>query len=647
MAERQSKTLFVRNLPFTASNETLTKVFGDIGPVKTAFVVKEKGSDKCKGYGYVKFSMLEDAVKAKEEVKQFEGRNIFSSFANAKQTEKKKKEHGNKVGTTKAEDDSTVSSEVSATKDATTAQQKPVVATSSMDARTKTAYAQAKTVAVRGLPPGTTPEKLQTLIKDVKCIAQVDFPVQGEVNAAHLRFKCVRDAKRAVRRLQVLKLQAAQLSKAVPAGKEKGSQPITLTGKRQGKDKRGRLIIRNLSFKFSTLEAAGRALKEMNSKQILGRPVAVDWAVAKTKYVAGTQTASSTGTKPEKKSDVGEGRTVFIRNVPFEAEEDELSEVFEEFGELVYARLVLDAQTERPKGTAFVQFKTKEAAEQCFEKGQETGQNAGIGLHGRRLIVVPALSRTEAQNRAKVDKTKEKKDSRNLFLAREGMIRPGTQAAAGISQEDMAKRMKIEQMKRERLKNQNIFVSSTRLCVHNLPTKTDEKELWQIALNAAEDPEAKITECRVMRDMQRVNNSGVAKSLGYAFVNFTKHEHALKALRGLNNSEVFGVKKRPIVEFSLENRRALEVQEKRREKSKVAQKRERKQAKAVNPQKQQDKIARAQHTGPKGLPKHFGPKIRHRDRNKGRQIVVLVSVVKPVEAALEQSSTRYANVGGC
>lgn len=31
---------------------------------------------------------------------------------------------------------------------------------------------------------------------------------------------------------------------------------------------------------------------------------------------------------------------------------------------------------------------------------------------------------------------------------------------------------------------------------------------------------------------------------------------------------------------------------------------------------EQDRIAKDQHTGPKGLPKHFGPKLRHRDRKK-------------------------------
>ena len=47
-----------------------------------------------------------------------------------------------------------------------------------------------------------------------------------------------------------------------------------------------------------------------------------------------------------------------------------------------------------------------------------------------------------------------------------------------------------------------------------------------------------------MRDLKNVNAKGIAKSRGYAFVNFSEHEHALKVLRALNNNpEIYGDKK--------------------------------------------------------------------------------------------------------
>lgn len=69
-----------------------------------------------------------------------------------------------------------------------------------------------------------------------------------------------------------------------------------------------------------------------------------------------------------------------------------------------------------------------------------------------------------------------------------------------------------------------------------------------------------------MRDLKNVKSSGVARSLGFAFINFTKHEHALLALRRLNNNpDIFDVDKRPIIEFTLEDKRALDVKEQRRQ----------------------------------------------------------------------------------
>ena len=42
-SERKSKTLFVRNLSYSATNEQLEQLFSEIGPIKRCFVVKNKG----------------------------------------------------------------------------------------------------------------------------------------------------------------------------------------------------------------------------------------------------------------------------------------------------------------------------------------------------------------------------------------------------------------------------------------------------------------------------------------------------------------------------------------------------------------------------------------------------------------------------
>ena len=92
-----------------------------------------------------------------------------------------------------------------------------------------------------------------------------------------------------------------------------------------------------------------------------------------------------------------------------------------------------------------------------------------------------------------------------------------------------------------------------------------------------------------MRDLKHANEEGVGRSLGYAFVNYSKHEHALFALRTLNNNpEIFDADKRPIVEFSLEDKRVLQIKEQRRIKQ-IAKNEEKRIAKMAEAQNEASK----------------------------------------------------------
>lgn len=59
----------------------------------------------------------------------------------------------------------------------------------------------------------------------------------------------------------------------------------------------------------------------------------------------------------ERQSDVGEGKTLFIRNLDFSTPQDSLRNFMEQFGPVHYALLCMDKVMERPKGTGFVKFK--------------------------------------------------------------------------------------------------------------------------------------------------------------------------------------------------------------------------------------------------------------------------------------------------
>lgn len=97
----------------------------------------------------------------------------------------------------------------------------------------------------------------------------------------------------------------------------------------------------------------------------------------------------------------------------------------------------------------------------------------------------------------------------------------------------------------------------------------DDKQLRKLLLNATRGEKVvRIKECRVMRDLKGAYGKIKGQSLGYAFAEFQEHEHALVALRHINNNpEIFGPQKRPIVEFSLEDRRKLKVKELRIQRS--------------------------------------------------------------------------------
>lgn len=245
--------------------------------------------------------------------------------------------------------------------------------------------------------------------------------------------------------------------------------------------------------------------------------------------------------------------TLFIRNLSFDMEEEQLKEFFEEnFGETVYCLICKDKETGESKGTAFVKFKSADDADKCLSEFRDKDMVTKFNVNGRNLMILPAISRERVQDLKK--QPLKHKDKRNLHLAREDFIKPNSEEAEGVSKSDLEKRKLLDLRKREKLKNLHNFVSDVRLCIHNLPQSVDDTRLKQIFMkNIKEDhPKAKIVECKVMRNKNKDGKLGTSK--GFAFVAFSKPEHSLAALRKLNNNpNIFSKEKRPIVEFSIEN----------------------------------------------------------------------------------------------
>ena len=85
-------------------------------------------------------------------------------------------------------------------------------------------------------------------------------------------------------------------------------------------------------------------------------------------------------------------------------------------------------------------------------------------------------------------------------------------AAKGVSQADMAERLRVEKWKRARLRDLNMFVSPHRLCVRNLPAELTDAQLKGLALKHAPKG-AKLTEVKIIRDMTKVQGKTGMESM--------------------------------------------------------------------------------------------------------------------------------------
>ena len=141
--------------------------------------------------------------------------------------------------------------------------------------------------------------------------------------------------------------------------------------------------------------------------------------------------------KKKSVGDVEEGKTVFIRNLSFDTTSEVLKHYMEKFGQVEYALICKDKDTDSPKGTGFVKFKDAGCAKDCNETPCEE-----MMLDGRRLYTDIALPRTQVE-KVVLEKNSKDRDKRNLYLAREGLIYAGSPAAEGVSQYDLEKRLTV------------------------------------------------------------------------------------------------------------------------------------------------------------------------------------------------------------
>ena len=65
-------------------------------------------------------------------------------------------------------------------------------------------------------------------------------------------------------------------------------------------------------------------------------------------------------------------KKLFVANLPWALRGKDLKEIFEEYGNVVYAKVILDQETRKSKGFGFVEFEDAEAAKTELEAAGAT-----------------------------------------------------------------------------------------------------------------------------------------------------------------------------------------------------------------------------------------------------------------------------------
>ncbi len=81
-------------------------------------------------------------------------------------------------------------------------------------------------------------------------------------------------------------------------------------------------------------------------------------------------------------------KTLYVGNIPWALDENELLSVFSEHGEVLNCRIITDRRTGRSKGYGFVEVEEQEADKIIDAMN-------GAGLNGREIVVNEAKPREE------------------------------------------------------------------------------------------------------------------------------------------------------------------------------------------------------------------------------------------------------------
>nr|CDP32578.1 Putative nucleolar protein [Podospora anserina S mat+] len=632
----KNRSLFVRSLPPSATSESLTNFFSQHYPVKHATVVLDPKTKTSRGYGFVSFADPEDAIEAKIKLNNelLDGRRLRLDIAQPR-----------------LRDAAKVSTEVAAR----------VVTEKRQREEELAEQRKAPKLIIRNLPWSIkSSEQLAKLFQPFGKIKFADLP-NSKGKLSGFGFVTLRGRKNAEKALEAINgkeidgrtvavdwavdKQTWEQHKEEEEGgeetkteKKKAKKAKKEEEKEEEEDPNMTQEDRDLANFFKNYGKNLEDEVEDDDEDVNSEDEDEDDDEEKDSDEemdedgdAEFEDASDDEeeeAEPEKKLSTDNSTTVFIRNLPYTATDEQLKAHFETFGAVRYARVVKERGTDRPAGTGFVCFFNHDDYVSCLKGAprrpaptlakhsvlqDETLDPEGTyTLDGRILQVAPAVDKSEAARLQEMSASKKDKDKRRLFLLQEGQIPASSPVFKTLSDQEIKMREASAKQRKKLIEsNPALHISLTRLAVRNIPANMDSKALKALAREAVvgfakdvkegkraplskeenlrggeQDKEAErhrkekgkgvVKQAKIVFEtvqgskIDEKKAEGGGKSRGYGFIEYTSHRWALMGLRWLNGHAMkneAGKTSRLIVEFAIEN--ANVVQRRRQHEQKI------------------------------------------------------------------------------
>ncbi|QKX56360.1 uncharacterized protein TRUGW13939_03461 [Talaromyces rugulosus] len=482
------RELFVRSLPASATTESLTEFFSQSYVLRHATVVVDPTTKQSKGYGFVTFADVEDAQRALEELN---GANFGGKKIRVEVAQPRKREIGESDGK------SVPSAEATKRKE---------------DRAREREENQPPRLIVRNLPWSISePDQLAALFRSFGKVKHIVIPKKG-TELAGFGFVVLRGKKNAEKALNAIN------------GKEVDGRTLAVDW----------AVDKSVWEKAAEKEAEAEAdadadagadvdVMDVDVEDAPGEADAVDDDES---IEAGSDEADEEEEidnedededEEPQQGDVEDERnacTIFIRNLPFTTSDETLYEHFKQFGPVRYARIVMDMETERPRGTGFVCFWNLEDTIACVQgaptqtqteedqNSKKTATNAKhsvlqndmldptgkYSIEDRVLNVSRAVSKTQAnklRDEGVSRRSAQDQDKRRLFLLNEGTIASNSPLYQKLAPSEVKMREDSLKQRQNLIKtNPTLHLSLTRLSIRNVPRSVTSKDLKALAREA-------------------------------------------------------------------------------------------------------------------------------------------------------------------